>query len=259
MTDVTWSRDRLNEQLIDRLRRAQHREAMRQILETVRVQPPERTWEDRQDLAREVYEEARRGLRLQILWDARCGRLSPEWRAEAVQRVDDAAAGMAGKIEAAFFDAERLAAISVGSMEGLQPWEPSAGVGWRAALDGWYAAITQYDSDAITFVTDCQRNWILQQDNSTSVSEETALTWARNVELYRRIKDQHGVLYYAGLACGGVTVDWRQWFRERIATWLVELEPDVSEPFSRRISDTLDQLEAGVFDSYEMLPDYWLT
>lgn len=258
MTDVTWSRDRLNEQLRQRLRVAQYRESMRGLLDTVRVQPPEKTWEDRQDLARDVYEQARRGVWLQILWDARCGRLSPEWRAEAVQRVDDAAASMTGEVEAAFFDAERLAALSITDMEGLQPWEPGSRTEWRAALDSWYAEMTRYDADAITFVTDCQRNWLLQQDNSDSLSEESALTWARHVEGFRRRRDEHGVLYYAGLACGGVGVDWRQWFRGRIATWLVQLEPDTSEEFSLRVQDTLDQLESGVYDAFEMLPDYWL-
>lgn len=254
MTDLTWGRDRLNEQLKARL---QHQQAARRMAELLQlVESPQRAWESHQKRSRQAYVDARQETMLQILWDARCGRLSREWRSEAIQRVEEVALDMA-RADPAFFDAERLAVLSIVSMD-VQPWEPGAGVGWRAALDGWYAEMARVDAEAIEQVADGQRRWTLEEE-SVSSTKENALYWARAVERYRRMKDEHGALYYAGLAGGGVDVDWRQWFRNRIASWLVELEPDEPLGFSRPARETLEQLEQGALDSYEKLPDCWLT
>ena len=41
----------------------------------------------------------------------------------------------------------------------------------------------------------------------------------RAAEGRRRGRDWEGAWYYAGLAAGGLAVDWRGWYRGRIAVW----------------------------------------
>ena len=57
-----------------------------------------------------------------------------------------------------------------------------------------------------------------------------------------------------GLAAGGLGVDWREWYRGRIATWTggdSALEgPSAAEELTR--------LDSGRLDHFETLPAYWL-
>ena len=62
-------------------------------------------------------------------------------------------------------------------------------------------------------------------------------------------------MYYAGLAGQDVDVDWRRWYRNRMAGWSVELDASlclVSVP------EQMKELDQGSFDRYEDLPAYCL-
>jgi hypothetical protein len=78
---------------------------------------------------------------------------------------------------------------------------------------------------------------------------------ARAAEGRRRWRDWTGVWYQAGLAAGGLGVDWREWYRGRIATWTggdSALEgPSAAEELTR--------LDSGRLDHFETLPTYWLS
>jgi hypothetical protein len=210
-------------------------------------------WDDRQDLVRRLYQTAHLETWLQILWDARTGALPRDWRLSAASIAESATEN----VDAAFGDAERLAARAVlDDFAARQPWEPTANVGWRAALDGWFAAITRFDVAAVQTVSAGQLKWVIDDQPP---AREHALFWARAVEQYRRMRDHHGAAYYAGLACGGLDVDWRQWYRHRIESWLPQLDDDANErpPWSR-CAATLEALDQGALDEqYVMLPSYW--
>ena len=61
--------------------------------------------------------------------------------------------------------------------------------------------------------------------------------------------------YHAGLAAGGLDVDWRGWYRGRIATWTGG-DSALEGPSA---TGELAKLDSGRLDHFETLPAYWLS
>jgi len=209
-------------------------------------------WDLRQQRARHQYGFARYVLLKPILMDARTGTLDPNWR----QGLSTALVG--GASEASLEDSNQLAVHTVSTMD-VQPWEPYTGSGWRTALDAWYAALLEVndsrsqreqamvgaDADtpeiALRFSEAIARNPVL-----TDFAERAA-------EGRRRWHDSECAWYYAGLAAGGLEVDWRGWYRSRIAAWTNGLS-SLEGPSAL---EELTNLEHGDKDHLQSLPAYW--
>jgi hypothetical protein len=216
-------------------------------------------WETHQQSARMWYGFARYMLLRPILMGARSGSLDPNWREHLTLDA------LGYPPEARLADSNKLALLEIATM-GVQAWEtepyagPFTGLGWRVALDSWYAAVLELE--------DCHdrtrrplgggadappemKRLIASLARSPLVAEQDA----RAAEGRRRWRDWTGVWYQAGLAAGGLGVDWRGWYRGRIATWTggdSALEgPSAAEELTR--------LDRGRLDHFETLPAYWLS
>lgn len=210
-------------------------------------------WEIHQQSARMWYGFARYVLLRPILMDAGSGSLNPAWR----EHLSLDALGYSP--EARLADSNKLALLEIATM-GVQAWEPYTGLGWRSALDSWYAAVLELE--------ECRDRTRLPIRDDADVPPEVkkfravlapsplaAEQDARAAEGRRRWRDWTGVWYQAGLAAGGLGVDWREWYRGRIATWTggdSALEgPSAAEELTR--------LDRGRLDHFETLPAYWLS
>jgi hypothetical protein len=193
-------------------------------------------WEIQQHTAALMYESARYRLLQPILMHARTGALDRNWREQV--NLDQLGYAMQP-----FADGNRLALHEIATMN-VQPWEPYAGVGWRVALDSWYSALLKLDEDRARI-------------RSGDPAENRALREfdVRVAEGWRRWRDWHEAQYYAGLAAGGLDVDWREWYRARIATWTGD-GGGLEGPSASR---ELEQLDTGRLDYFEVLPRYWMS
>ena len=136
---------------------------------------------------------------------------------------------------------------------------PFTGLGWRVALDSWYAAVLELEDcrdrsrrplgggadappEVKRFSASLARSPLVAQQN------------ARLAEGRRRWRDWTGCWYHAGLAAGGVGVDWRGWYRGRIATWTGG-DSALEGPSA---AGELAKLDSRL-DHFETLPAYWLS
>ena len=194
-----------------------------------------------------------------ILMDARSGSLHPNWREHLTLDA------LGYPPEARLADSNKLALLEIATM-GVQAWEtqpytgPFTGLGWRVALDSWYAAVLELE--------DCHdrtrrplgggadappemKRLIASLTRSPVVAEQNA----RLAEGRRRWRDWTGCWYHAGLAAGGLNVDWRGWYRSRIATW-TSGDSALEGPSA---AGELAKLDSGRLDHFETLPAYWLS
>ena len=210
-------------------------------------------WEIHQQSARMWYGFARYMLLRSILMDARSGSLNPAWR----EHLSLDALGYPP--EAWLADSNKLALLEIATM-GVQAWEPYTGLGWRSALDSWYAAVLELEEcrdrtrrpirDDADVPPEVKKFRAVLARSPLAAEQD-----ARAAEGRRRWRDWTGVWYQAGLAAGGLGVDWREWYRGRIATWTggdSALEgPSAAEELTR--------LDRGRLDHFETLPAYWLS
>ena len=209
-------------------------------------------WDLKQQRARHQYGFARYMLLKPILMDARTGTLDPNWR----QGLSTALVG--GASETSLEDSNHLAVHSLSTM-GVQPWEPYTGSGWRAALDAWYAALQEVndsrDLRELAMVgVDADAPEIALRFSETIARNPVLTDFAeRAAEGRRRGRDWEGAWYYAGLAAGGLAVDWRGWYRGRIAVWTNGLS-SLEGPSA---IEELTALEHGDKDHMQSLPAYW--
>ncbi len=206
-------------------------------------------WDIRQDSAQRSYRCEWAPLMRDVLWDARHGLLSHDWRSTISTRRRHKSSADEGlpDLPEWLTDARTLAVSAIANMD-IRPWEPGAGTDWRAALDGWYADMMRLD--------DADMDTALEAQRKSPLTESSVLSfWNLSVERHRRGQDHHGAMYYAGLSGQGVDVDWRQWYRDRMSTWTVEL--DASLCFDS-VPAQMERLDDGGFDYFESLPPYWL-
>lgn len=140
-----------------------------------------------------------------------------------------------------------------------QPWEPHSGSGWRTALDAWYAALLEVNASrdrtesplpgAAASVPDAVLSFTEAVARNPALSDFAA----RAAEGRRRWRDREGAWYYAGLAAGGLDVDWRGWYQSRIAAWTSGLS-SLEGPSA---IEELTALEHGDKDYMVSLPAYW--
>jgi hypothetical protein len=210
-------------------------------------------WEIHQQSARMWYGFARFMLLRPILMDARSGSLNPQWRDHLTLDT------LGSPPEAHLADSNKLALLESATM-GVQAWEPYTGLGWRVALDSWYAAVLELE--------DCGNRTRRPIRDDADVPPEVkrfaaalarrpvaAEQDARAAEGRRRWRDWTGVWYHAGLAAGGLDVDWRGWYRDRVATWTSGDSALEGPP----AAEELTRLDSGRLDHFETLPAYWLS
>jgi hypothetical protein len=193
-----------------------------------------------------------------ILMDARSGSLDPNWREHLTLDA------LGYPPEARLADSNKLALLEIATM-GVQAWEtqpyagPFTGLGWRVALDSWYAAVLELEdcrdrtrrplgggADAPPEV----KRFSASLARSPVVAEQNA----RLAEGRRRWRDWIGCWYHAGLAAGGLDLDWRGWYRGRIATWTGG-DSALEGPSA---AGELAKLDSRL-DHFETLPAYWLS
>lgn len=209
-------------------------------------------WELQQQGARHQYGWARYVLLKPILMDARTGKLDPNWR----HGLSPAIVG--GTSEEALEHSNILAVHELSTM-GVQPWEPHSGLGWQVALDAWYAALVEVNdtrerTEQLMPGVDVDAPEVVREFTESVAHNPGLRSFAeRAAEGRRRWRDWEGAWYRAGLAAGGLDVDWRGWYRSRIATWTNGLSP-LEGPCA--IAE-LTALEHGDKDHMQSLPAYW--
>ncbi|WP_292981251.1 hypothetical protein [Mycobacterium sp.] len=136
-----------------------------------------------------------------------------------------------------------------------QPWEPYAAAGdWREALDAWY-------SDTLALETSYEHA-ILAGRPRPPAEPESGHDWlasyaagqpkqaaddSRTRQNLLRNRDGFGASYRAGLAAGGVDVDWEGWYWQRVKLW-----DDLGDE-GLRVDSRRNRLLC-----VEHLPPYWL-
>jgi hypothetical protein len=98
-------------------------------------------------------------------------------------------------------------------------------------------------------VDDCRTRTRVQLPDGLSQFE------ADVAEGRRRFGDWYGAWYHGGLAAGGLAVDWRGWYRARIAAWS---GPGGGLRGPSSAAEELASLAAGRLDHLETLPAYWM-
>lgn len=125
-------------------------------------------------------------------------------------------------------DASVLVEVELAEMP-VESWEPYvAGGDWREALDSWYSAALANEE-----------RWEADLAESRSPGAPDAVERQHH---FTEARDLLGASYRAGLAAGGLDVDWRGWLQERSEQW------HWAEPI---LADD------SRFDWYEKLPEYW--
>lgn len=208
-------------------------------------------WELQQQDARHQYGWARYVLLKPKLMDARTGDLDPHWR-------HSLSPALFGAMDEARERSTELALHELSTM-GVQPWEPHTGSGWRVSLDAWHAALAEVNdtrerTEQLMPGADADAPEVVREFTEAIAQNPVLSSFAERVaEGRRRWRDWEGSWYRAGLAAGGLDVDWRGWYRSRISTWTMGLS-SVEGPSA---IGELTALEHGDKDHMQSLPAYW--
>jgi hypothetical protein len=192
----------------------------------------------------------------QALQRARDGLLDPQWRENVAH-----SSALSGP------DPSGVYASVVTAINEMRTaaWEPGNSPGWRAALDSWYndsraalaahrtitlaqhATLTELGasmSAAARLATwQAVGDTIAQISRTDAVNDDTA---RKSLSTFIVQRDKLTASYMAGLAAGGVEVDWRTWFEDRINAWDNSVAADGARLVLRQGNSYL-----------ERLPPYW--
>jgi len=216
----------------------------------------------REKATRGIYVTTRHMMIGGILERARLGTLDPSWRTHLLTYFP-----------AARSDATKASATLV-QLEAtdlpVQPWEPyAAGGDWREALDAWYSATLALEAEYEAEKAERPRppaddsggvDWLASAASGQQQQSE-ADRYMR--EIQRRERDCLGASYRAGLAAGGVEIDWVSWYRQRVTEWVdcgVGCDDDTRARFteSMRIDYRRHQSDQPGWSAYlQQLPGYW--
>ncbi|SHS19261.1 Uncharacterised protein [Mycobacteroides abscessus subsp. abscessus] len=197
-----------------------------------------------------------------VLQQARDGVLAADWRDHLVAQYDGTDPRL--QVQA---DAESTAIAALQNMPPA-PWEPGEAPNWKVALDSWY--VTARNLHGEYFLSN-----MAQMGKQLAVGEKIlripAETGGLNADYVittvadgdrmrdkgRRLHTHQYIVertrltayYLAGLAGGGLDVDWVSWYRAEAATW-----PD-DQPDRARVEQGLTR--APFRSAMQKLPGYW--
>ncbi|OHT95624.1 hypothetical protein BKG71_23375 [Mycobacteroides chelonae] len=163
-----------------------------------------------------------------VLTCAREGVLSPKWRQEIPAAVASAL-GQSGE------DCVNTAAVSAVAAIAPAAWEPDTRSGWRRSLDEWFEAVKLCHHDI-----EC---------SATHLADAVKVELGEWAPVSVIEVDLATASYRAGMAAGGLDVDWYDWLLERVNHW-----PD---PVRRDYQLDLMTLEPDYRATVERLPEYW--
>lgn len=192
-----------------------------------------------------------------VVQNARDGLLAPHWR--------DLVATMSPLTGPDPMSVHPLVVAAINEMP-YAAWEPGHSPGWRVAADSWFAT-------ARTALAEERRLMLMYHADLTKLAElvpisaraavapsvadalgEVASLDDRNDAMARQslstfimARDKLTASYRAALAAGGVDIDWRSWFEERINAWDHEAGAASARIILRQPSPCY----------MERLPDYW--
>ncbi len=192
-----------------------------------------------------------------VLQNARDGSLVPHWR-ELVATMSPLSGpdpmGVHSLVVTAINERPRAA------------WEPGFSPGWRAAADSWFDAARGALSEhrRLTLMQHAELAKLTEllpvatraamAPSVTDAMEQVSSLDARNDSLARQSlstfvmqRDKLTASYRAALAAGGVDIDWRAWFEERIQGWDNEAGAATARIILRQESHAYMQ----------RLPEYW--
>jgi hypothetical protein len=194
----------------------------------------------------------------QALQEARDGNLDPQWRENVAN-----SSVLSGLLSSPDPYGVHLSVVTAINEMPRAAWQPGHSPGWRAALDSWF-------DDSRNALAEHRTMTLAQQANATkpvvSLSVAALVTTSPSDTIARiaRIDAMHDqtakqtlstfivqrdkltASYMAALAAGGLDVDWRSWFEDRINTW----DSSVAIGGARM---TLQQEHSYL----ERLPTYW--
>jgi hypothetical protein len=167
-------------------------------------------------------------LRAHLL-SARRGTLSPDWRDRLTEHLHEAEDLPSDQRHARNRAAAEIAALPPAE------WEPDRKVGWRRSLDAWFEAIKHCIKDT--------------EQAEERLRAKTPGAVSAGVGGSVMDRDLATGSYRAGLAAGGLDVEWFDWLINRVREW----------PDKRRRDEQLDlmTLEPDYRKTMQQLPMYW--
>lgn len=197
-----------------------------------------------------------------VLQQARDGVLAADWRDHLVTHYD----GTDPRVQVQA-DAEFTALSALQNMPPA-PWEPGEASNWKAALDSWY--VTARNLHGEYFLSNmeqmCRQLAVgekilrlpaetggLNQDYviATVADADRMRDKGRRLHTHQYIVERTRLTayYLAGLAAGGLDVDWVSWYRAEAETWPDDL------PDRARVEQGLTR--APFRAVMQKLPAYW--
>ncbi|UQX13522.1 hypothetical protein [Candidatus Mycobacterium methanotrophicum] len=173
-------------------------------------------------------------LRLHLL-SARDGTLTGTWRDELTKTANPPGGSRPND---SLPDEHRQAhANAIQDLAATPPadWEPDQGVGWRQSLEAWFDAIKQCFTDI--------------EHTEQQLRAQTGITIAAHIVNTSIDQDLATASYRAGLAAGGLDVDWYDWLIDRVGNW--------TDTRRRDYQLDLMTLEPNYRDTVQQLPTYW--